>query len=169
MRSTAYQPPSTSRRLTCGSLRKLPVEFGQVGRDPPLNLPLNGVPAIEPRRQRPLHRRIHREKGVRDDLQTIERRVQASGPVATIHAAFICGSPAILLKPLTTKTGTPSSPAAKLAAVVAQAVVEKDLIDDQRKIELAAELRQFLGLPRLGEMAGRVIGMHQQRLRASAA
>jgi hypothetical protein len=39
----------------------------------------------------------------------------ACGPVATIQAAFICGRPAILLSPLTTKTGTPSSPAAKLA------------------------------------------------------
>ena len=100
--------------------RQLPVQFGQVGRHALPNLPLDRRAACEPRRQRALHRRIHREKGVGDDLQPVQRLRSASGPVATIQAAFICGSPAILLSPLTTKTGTPSSPAAKLVAAAAR-------------------------------------------------
>ena len=100
------------------------------------------------------------------------RAVAASGPAATIHAAFICGSPAILLSPLTTKTGTPSRPAAKLFPAAIEAVIEKDLVHNQRQIELAAEARQLLSLPRLGEVAGGVVGMHQDdgpRLRRDGA
>jgi hypothetical protein len=53
--------------------------------------------------------------------------------VTTIQAAFICGRPAILLMPLTTKTGTPSRPEAKLEASLAEAVVEKNFVDDERE------------------------------------
>ena len=89
------------------------------------------------------------------------RACSLPGPVATIHAAFICGSPAILLSPLTTKTGTPSSPAAKLRPAVRNPVVQKDLIHDEREVELPAQPRQLLGLPRLGKVAGRVVRVHQ--------
>src|SRR5208337_1256122 len=53
-----------------------------------------------------------------------------------------------------------------------EAVVQKNLVHNQGKIELPAELRQLFGLPRLGEVAGWIVGMHQHdgpRLRRDGA
>ena len=70
------------------------------------------------------------------------------GPVATIHDAFICGNPAILLSPLTTKTGTPSKPCGESSdRQLRDPVVQKDLVHDEREVELPAQPRQFLAPP----------------------
>ena len=68
---------------------------------------------------------------------TSRRSIASSAPKHAIQAAFICGSPATLLRPLSTKVGTVWFPAAKLGPLV-EAVIEKDFIHNQRQILLPA-------------------------------
>ena len=68
-----------------------------------------------------------------------------------IQAAFIWGSAATLLKPLSTKVGTGWLPVAKLCPLCAlQAVVEKDLVHDQRQAMLAAQVLRWQPVPHAG-------------------
>ena len=151
-------PPASAPRAAAV---KLPVQLGQVRRHPLPDLLLNRrlvPPATPAARTAPAH---SSRETYRQSPPAAPAPAACPGPVATIHAAFICGSPAILLSPLTTKTGTPSSPAAKLWPVASNAVVQKDLVHNQRQVKLPAQPRQLLGLPRLGKVPRRVVRMHQ--------
>ena len=162
IRSTAYHPPSTSSRSTALTQSKLPIQFSKVRRHPLPNLAPESLPLPrKPRRHRPLHRRIHRQKRIGNHLQPLHRLRPASGPVATIHAAFICGKPRNLAHPAHHKTSTPFGPAGKTQpAPPAESVVQKHLVHNQRQPMLPANRCQFLRLPSLREMPRRIVRMH---------
>ena len=89
------------------------------------------------------------------------RRCRASaGAKQAIHAAFIWGKAATLLRPLRTKTGTGWLPAAKLSArVPGESVVEKHLVDDQRQAMLPAQGFQRGPVRLPGKVPGGIIGV----------
>ena len=64
---------------------------------------------------------------------------KAAGPKTEIQAAFICGSPAILLRPLRTKVEGRVWAGGEAVACFRQRVVEEDFVDDEGEVVFDAE------------------------------
>ena len=94
--STAYQPPSlrsTRQRGTRG--RRRAAAYGSSPRRVPRSARGRRAPRSSSSARRELHRRRHRQIGVADQLEPLERRVDRarSGPPTAIQPSFTCGSP----------------------------------------------------------------------------
>ena len=112
---TGLQPASVRSSRRSGWTGCEVGEGGEVGAGAGEDLRLDWAPVGEPGGQGELDWGVQREEGVGDDLQAGEGLgAAASGPRAASQAAFICGRPAILLRPLRTKVRTGMRPVAKL-------------------------------------------------------
>ena len=88
----------------------------------------------------------------------------STGPPATIHPSFSCGSPAILDKPLSEKQSASAGHAGhrqNALGIVSEGVIGEHLIRDDREPVPRAQPRQFLPLMTLEVGARRVVRVHQ--------
>ena len=143
---------------------QLPVKLGQVGRRAPPNLLLNRLAAFEPCGERALYRRVHREKRIGNDLQALLRR-KGLWPGSHNPGRLHLRQPCNLAQPADHEDWDAFDTRGKAHRLTAEAprefIVEKNLVHNQRKIELPAYLRQFFRLPRLREVACGVVRVHQ--------
>ena len=109
-----------------------------------------------------LNRRVHRKISVRDDFQARLELVtfSGSGPVVTNQAAFICGRPEILDRPLRVKVSAAEFCAKAERRGTVQREIQKHFVGDDGQLARHANFIQFFQLVRFGEMPGGIIGMH---------
>ena len=95
----------------------------------------------------------------------ISRRQRAGdrgqGRSTTIQPTFIWGSAAILLKPLTTKVEARVRAGSEALDFAGEAVVEEDLVDDEREVVAGADSLELVALGTRGGVAGGVVGMDE--------
>ncbi len=80
-RNTAYQPPSTSRRRQSFCAASWASSSRQIVAHALHELRLNAVSLLQHCRNRPLHRRVHREIGIGNHLQPSQRFASSVPPV----------------------------------------------------------------------------------------
>ena len=122
------------------------------------------IPAGEPGGNGPLHRGVHGEKGIGDDLQSIEGgyafRAGGDDP-----GSFHLGQAGDLAQAADNEYGHAFEAGCETGDMIGmsrnKAVVEEDFIDDKREVVFAADAGEFVRLPAPGEVAGGIVGVHE--------
>jgi hypothetical protein len=103
---------------------------------------------------------VHGKESVGDDFEAVESRkcLRANGyDPGGLHLR----QAGDLAQAADHKYRNPIEAGREGSAGLGEAVVQKNLVHDQRQVKLAAQARQFFCLPGLGEVAGGVVGVDQ--------
>ena len=140
------------------------VQRGEICAAARTDLLLNQIAPSEPGRKGVLDGGVHGEIGVGDDLQTVESRLHFPvRPEGSDPGGFHLRQSADLAEAAQDKgQGRMIASGKALRLLAVQGKVEEDLVDDEGKAVLGADLFELRPLNSRGEMPRRVVGMDER-------